>query len=135
MRQLPAAFVLAFALAALGGCARRAPVPDAFPETLGGWHRTAVRDLPAAQPPDPVPARPIEQIRAASYQGQGNIEARVYALPSPAVALDVVQRWVPRADTVFFYRDRFFVVVHWQGAPRPAVRDFLSALEKRFPAG
>ena len=46
-----------------------------------------------------------------------------------------MQRWTPRADTVFFYRDRFFVVVQWQTADKKALQAFMSALEKRFTAG
>jgi hypothetical protein len=119
-------------LAMMAGCTRQATMPDAFPETLAGWHRTAVRDLPAAQPPDALPAVRIESIRAATYDGPGKLEARVYALPSPATALDVVQRWTPRPDTVFFYSDRFFVVVEWQTADKKALHAFLAALQKRF---
>src|SRR5689334_13836786 len=105
---------LAIAVLAMIGCARPTPMPDAFPETLGGAHRTSLGDLPPGQPPDSLPAARIESIRAATYEGSGKVEARIYALPSAAVALDVVQRWTPRPDTVFFYSDRFFVVVHWE---------------------
>jgi hypothetical protein len=123
----------ALAVAALAGCARPTPMPDAFPETLGGWHRTGpVRDL--TQPPDAIPAQNIQAIRAASYDGPGELEARVYALPTPAFALDVVQRWTPRPDTIFFYSNRFFVVVQWQTTDKKSLQAFLSALEKRFPA-
>ena len=134
MMRLQTALVLV--LAALTGCTRQAPMPDAFPETLGPWHRSGpVRDLPAAQPPDVLPVKNVEAIRAATYEGPGKLEARVYALPSSAVALDVVQRWTPRPDTVFFYQDRFFVVVQWQAAPKKDLQAFLGSLEKRFPSG
>ncbi len=89
---------------------------------------------PPARPPDAIPAKGIDQIRTASYEGQGKLEAHLYALSTPAMALDLAQRWTPQADTVFFYRDRFFVVVQWQSAPRLAVRDFVSELQKRFAA-
>jgi len=59
---------------------------------------------------------------------------RVYQLTSPAAALDVVQRWRPAADTVFFYSDRFFVLIQWQTADRKALQEFVGALEKKFPA-
>jgi hypothetical protein len=107
-------------------------VPDAFPETLGGWRRTAVRDAPVAQPPDAIPAARIEQIRIATYEGPGKLEARVYALPSASVALDVAQRWRPAAQTVFFESGRFFIVVQWEKADRAALQAFVTALEKRF---
>jgi len=110
-------------------------MPDAFPENLGAWHRAGpVREIPPDQPPDALPVKSVEAIRAAAYEGPGKLEARVYALPSSAVALDVVQRWSPRPDTVFFYQDRFFVVVQWQAAPRKELQSFLSSLEKRFPS-
>jgi hypothetical protein len=44
----------------------------------------------------------------------------------------VVQRWKPAPDTVFFYKDRFFVLVQWQTADRKALREFVGALEKRL---
>jgi hypothetical protein len=120
------------ALLAAYSCGGNAPLPDVFAENLGGWRRASVRDVPVTQPPDGNIKGRIEQIRAATYEGTGKLEARVYALPSPAVALDVAQRWQPAADTVFFYKDRFFVVVAWQAADRKALQEFLSQLEKRF---
>jgi hypothetical protein len=120
-------------VAALSGCARPTPMPDVFPETLGGWHRVGpVREI--RERPDEIPVRTVEATRAASYEGPGKLDARVYALATPAVALDVVQRWTPRPDIVFFYSDRFFVVVQWQTTEKKALQAFLSALEKRFPA-
>ena len=56
----------------------------------------------------------------------------MYALTSPAVALELAQNWAPRPDTVFFYTDRFFVVVHWRSAGQKALQPFTSALMKRF---
>jgi hypothetical protein len=123
----------ALAVAALAGCARPAPMPDAFPETLGGWHRVGpVREI--RERTDEIPVRTMEATRAASYEGPGKLDARVYALATPAVALDVAQRWTPRPDTVFFYSNRFFVVVQWQTTEKKSLQAFLSALEKRFPA-
>ena len=123
---------LALAFAALSGCARQTPMPDAFSENLAGWHRIAVREIAVSRPPDPIPAANIEAIRAAAYEGPGKLEARVYALPSPAVALDVAQRWTPRPETVFFYADRFFIVVQWQTADKKSLQTFVSELQKRF---
>lgn len=122
----------ALAAAALVGCARPTPMPDVFPETLGGWHRVGpVREK--RERPDEIPVRTVEAPRAASYEGPGKLDARVYALATPAMALDVAQRWTPRPDMVFFYSDRFFVVVQWQTTEKKALQAFLSALEKRFP--
>lgn len=125
--------MLALTMLAMAGCARPTPMPDAFPDDLAAWHRVGpVRDLPPAESPDSLPGARIEQIRAASYAGQGKLDARVYALSSPAVSLDAVQRWTPRPDTVTFHADRFFVVVHWHVTGKRELQAFLSALEKRF---
>jgi len=108
-------------------------MPDLFPEVAeGGWHRTSLRDLPAGEAPDPVPRTSIDRIRTAAYQGPGKLEARVYQLSSSAVGLDLVQRWRPSADTVFFNHGRYFVVVKWQEAERTALRAFLRQLETRL---
>jgi hypothetical protein len=54
----------------------------------------------------------------------------LYELSSPGVGLDLAQRWRPSADTVFFYRDQYFVVVKWQQADRGALQEFVRELEK-----
>jgi hypothetical protein len=108
-------------------------MPDIFTEVAGAWHRTSVGELPPSAAPDPVPPAGIERIRAASYEGPGKLFARVYQLTSPAVALDVVQRWRPAPDTVFFYNGRFFVLIQWQTANRKALQEFVATLEKKFP--
>ena len=131
MTRLQKALAATLTLAALCGCARQAPVPDVFPETLGGWHRVEQHEVPAGQAPDAVHGK-IERILAASYEGPGKLEARVYVLPTPAEALDAAQKWPARADTVYFYRDRFFVVVAWQTAERKSLQPFVSALQGRF---
>jgi hypothetical protein len=131
MTRLPTALAAAFALAMLWGCARQAPIPDVFPETLGGWHRVEQHEIPAGQPPDAVRGK-IERILAATYDGPGKLEARVYVLPTQTEALDAAQNWPAHADTVYFYRDRFFVVVGWQTAERKALQAFVSALQGRF---
>ncbi len=55
-------------------------------------------------------------------------------MSTPAVALDVVQRWHAAPDTIFFYADRFFVVVKWESADRKALQEFVALLEKRLDA-
>ena len=128
------AMILVCALS-LASCRRApAPMPDLFTEVAGAWHRTSVRELPPSLAPDSVPPPAIERIRAASYEGPGKLDARVYQLTSPAVALDVVQRWRPVPGTVFFYSGRFFVLIQWQTADRQALQEFVGALERKFPA-
>ena len=119
-------FLLACALV-LASCRRAsAPMPDLFTEAVGAWQRVSVSEVP--------PPAAIERILAASYQGPGKLDARVYQLASPALALDMAQRWKPAPDTVFFYKGRFFVLIQWETADRQALREFVVALEKKFPA-
>src|ERR1019366_4934013 len=102
---------------ALSACRRApAPMPEIFTEAVGVWHRTSIGELPPALEPDSVPRAAVERIRAASYEGPGKVDAPPYQLPSPTVALDVVQRWKPAPGTVFFYSGRFFILSRWQTA-------------------
>lgn len=118
--------------AALAACGRRAAPMDVFPETIGPWNRVSLRDLPASESPDPVPRTSIERAQAADYTGAGKLQARVYELTTPQAGLDVAQRWHPSADTVFFWAQRYFVVVKWDEADRNALREFTQTLEKRL---
>ena len=117
----------------LSACGRVEPMPDLFPEVVAGvWHRTGLRDLPTSESPDPLPRSSVDRIQTASYEGPGKLEARVYRLTSSAVGLDAAQRWHPSADTVFFNQGRYFVVVKWQEAERPALQAFVRELERRL---
>ena len=114
-------------------CRGGGPPPDLFPPTVARvWSRTALREMPAGDAPDPVSRTLINRLQTASYEGPGKLEARAYELESPGVALDLVQRWRPSADTVFFYRDRYFIVIKWQDADRKALNAFVTELEKRL---
>ena len=108
-------------------------MPEVFDEAIGAWHRTSVGEPPPSAASGVLSPASVERIRAASYEGPGKLDVRVYQLTSPAAALDVVQRWRPAADTVFFYSDRFFVLIQWQTADRKALQEFVGALEKKFP--
>jgi hypothetical protein len=120
-------------LATLYGCGKKSELPAVFPETLsGGWRRTSLREASPSEAPDPVPAQSIKQLQLADYEGAGKIRARMYALGSSAAALDVVQRWRPSADTVFFHDREYVVAVSWQDADRAAVREFVRDVEKRL---
>ena len=117
---------------ALGLCACRSgqPTPDVFRETVGGvWHRIAVRDGSPSETPDPIPRTAVRRLRVAEYEGPGKLEARLYDLQSSGVALDLVQRWRPSADTVFFYEKNYFVVVKWQQAERAALQAFVREIQ------
>jgi hypothetical protein len=119
----------------LGGCGKDAELPpDLFPEMAGVWRRIAVRSVPVSESPDPVPRNEVEQLREATYEGPGKLQARVYQLSSVAVGSLLAQRWRPSADTVFFACGRYFVVVKWQAADRKALQDFLRGLETKLAA-
>lgn len=119
----------------LAACGRKAEFPpDLFPATMdGGWRRTALGDR--ADSPDPVPRSAVEQIRTATYDGPGHVEARVYQLTSASQGLDLAQRWRPSADTVFFNQGIYFVVVKWQSADRKALQEFVRQLELKLTPG
>ncbi len=118
----------------LCACRKSAPPLDVFPDAVAGaWRRTALRDVPVSEAPDPVPRTSVRRLQAAAYEGPGTLEARVYELTSPGVGLDLVQRWRPSADTVFFYRGRYFAVVKWRQAERQPLQAFIRELEARLP--
>ena len=123
---------------AAAACRNRSrPAIVVFPESVdGGWRRVELRAVPVSEAPDPVPRNSIEQIRAASYKGEGDseIQARVYLLNSADVGAALGTRWRPSADTVFFDHDKYFVVVKYQGAKVVAVQEFVADLQKRLGA-
>ncbi len=124
---------LALLALAVSACRKEGPPFEAFPESVAGWRRTEFRHAGASEAPDPVSRTSIQRLQLASYDGPGKLEARAYEVTSPAVALGLMQRWHPSADTVFFYRGRWFVVVKWQEADRAALQSFIRELEKRLP--
>ena|ERR1051326_7126858 len=121
----------------LGASCRVERTPfDPFPDMVAAvWRRTAMRDVPVSEAPDPVPRSSVLRLRTAEYQGPGQLEARAYELTSSAVALDLVQRWRPSSDTVFFNPGRFLVVIKWQQADRKALQDFVREMWRRLSPG
>lgn len=103
----------------------------ALPESVGAWRKTASRDVAPAEAPEPLAKNTVRRAMAATYEGPGTAEVTLYELNSPASALDAVQRWRARPNTVFFYKENLFVVVKWQGADRKAAGEFVRALEKQ----
>jgi len=132
-----AAFVpVWFCVLALGACSRAKAPPDLFPETAASvWRRTALATPATSSAPDPVPKTAINWFETASYEGPGKIEVRIYGLASSAIALDLVQRWRPSADTVFFYSGSTFVVLKWQEADRKPLEAFIRELQARLGKG
>lgn len=128
------AWIAAAALTA--SCGRNsAPLGLLRENAAGGWRRTALREMPVSEAPDPVPRNAVMRLEAAQYEGPGKLEARVYELNSAEVGSTLAQRWRPSADTVFFSRGRYFVVVKWQQAERGALREFVRELEGEIQRG
>lgn len=122
-------------------CGRAPAVPDVFgPMMAGGWRRTALEHPSVSDAPDPVPRSAVDQFQRANYegpsqpgaQGPGKLDARLYVLGAPAEGLELAQRWRPSADTVFFNKGRFFVVVRWEDADRKALQAFMAELQMRL---
>jgi len=121
--------------AMLAACRQSAPAVDVFAPTVAEvWQRTALADTPVSEAPDPVPRTAVRSLRSATYEGPGKLEARAYELDSETVGTTLAQRWQPSADTVFFARGRYFIVVKWQSADRKALQDFVRDLQKRLAA-
>ncbi len=117
------------------GCRDNTAPLGLLPETAaGGWRRTSLRRTPVSDAPDPVPRSAVTRLETADYAGPGKLQARVYELSSAAVGTSLAQRWRPSADTVFFTRGRYFVVIKWQQAEREALRSFVRELEGQIPA-
>jgi hypothetical protein len=118
----------------LASCQKSAPPLDLFPPMVASvWRRTALRDTPVDESPDPVPRTAVKSLRTATYEGPGKLEARAYELDSDAIGATLSQRWQPSADTVFFSRARYFIVVKWQSADRKSLQSFVQALQTRLP--
>lgn len=133
MRHVPWTWLPLALAAACGACRQSPPRADLLPPTVAGvWHRSTLQNVGSGDAPDPVPRTSINHLQVATYDGPGKLEARLYELDSPGVALDLVQRWRPSADTVFFYRDKYFVVLKWQDADRKALEAFVRDLEARL---
>jgi hypothetical protein len=118
---------------ALCACRQSRPLAALLPETIGAWRRTSLSETPVSEAPDPVPRSSVKRLETATYEGPGKLQVRVYELTSPAVGLDLVQRWRPAADRVFVNPGAFFVVVQWERADRKALQAFMQELEKRLP--
>jgi hypothetical protein len=113
----------------MSACGTGQPPPGVFRQTVAGWHLTSLRDAAPSEAPDPIPRTAVRRLMIAEYEGPGKLEARLYDLQSSGVALDLVQRWRPSADTVFFYEKNYFVVVKWQQAERAALQSFVREIQ------
>jgi hypothetical protein len=116
----------------LCACGRQREAPQVLPESVAGWTRRSWREVSVSEAPDPLPRSSVVRMQAAEYGGPGKLEARAYELTGSAVGLELAQRWRPSADTVFFWAQKWFVVIQWEQADRKALHEFTTALEKRL---
>lgn len=125
--------MLLLCAAALAACRARRDAAVLLPETVAkNWRRTALRDVPASEAPEPPARSTVRRVVRAEYAGPGRIEVTLYELSSSAAALDAVQRFRHAPETVFFHRDEYFTLVQWEGTEREAVAQFVRALEKHM---
>jgi hypothetical protein len=116
--------VLALALSSCGRPPRSAG--NLLPASVAGaWQRTSLRDIP---PPKPTITRAFE----ADYQGAGKLTVDLYEAKVSGTAFEMTQHLRSAPDTVFFDKDRYFVVMKWQQADRPALTAFVRAMQKNL---
>jgi len=101
---------------------------DLLPENVDGvWQRQGLRDL---TPPNDTIARAFE----AEYGGPGQLTVDLYEAKSSGTAFEMTQHWRASADSVFFDKGRYFVVVRWKQADRAALTRFVGTLQKQLGA-
>ena len=97
-----------------------------LPGSVGGtWQRKSLRDLP---PPKAGVVRAFE----AGYEGSGKLTVDLYETKASGTAFEMTQHWRASADTVFFDKGRYFVVVKWERADRQALTAFVRGLQKEL---
>ncbi len=121
------------AVLSLVACGAPREMPVLFPSVVAEfWKLKESAALPPSSAPENVRRLGLKRAERATYDGAGTITADVYELTSSAAGLELVQTWRPAADTVFFYKETYFVLVKWERAEKPAVTAFVRALEKRL---
>jgi hypothetical protein len=84
----------------------------------------------------PPPGTPgVRRLINALYDGPGTVMVDIYEMDSPAGGLEMVQKWRPVANTVVFYKGKYFAAVKWEQADREALQEFVRGLEKQLDAG
>ena len=97
-----------------------------LPASVSGvWQRTSLRDIPP-------PKRTILRALEADYQGAGKLTVDLYEAKVSGTAFEMTQHWRSAPNTVFFDKDRYFVVMKWQQADRPALTAFVRAMQKNL---
>jgi hypothetical protein len=109
----------------LSACSQPAPSAESLlPASVGGgWQRKSLREIP---PPRPDIVRAFE----AAYEGAGKLTVDLYEAKVSGTAFEMTQHWRASADTVFFDKGRYFVLVKWEQADRQALTAFVRGLQK-----
>jgi hypothetical protein len=97
-----------------------------LPASVGGiWHRKSLRDI---TPPRPGIVRAFEAV----YEGGGKVTVDLYETKVSGTAFEMTQHWRATADTVFFDKGRYFVLVKWEQADRPALTLFVRGIQQEL---
>lgn len=115
-------------LVACGGASR--PAAPLFPGSVGTWKLRQSSDLPAGAIPESIGRLGVRRSGSGEYEGAGTLRVEIYEMTSSAAALEAEQTWRPVADTVAFHRESYFTVVHWDGAARGSVPEFVREMQK-----
>jgi len=65
-----------------------------------------------------------------TYQGGGEVTVTVYEMGSQASAFELLQKWRADGSSMYFHRDRYFVVVESTALDNTALRAFTKRLER-----
>ncbi len=64
-----------------------------------------------------------------TYQGDGEVTVTIYEFGSQASAFELLQKWRADGSSMYFHRDRYFVVVESSALDRAALDAFTKRLE------
>ena len=118
------------ALALVGSACSQPPrsAETLLPASAGGvWQRKSLRDIP---PPRPTILRALEADYDGAGKPAGKLTTTLYETKVSGTAFEMTQHWKATADTVFFDKGRYFVLVKWAQADRQALTAFVRGLQK-----
>lgn len=95
-----------------------------------GWQLKSMTATPPESAPEIVRQLGFRSSWRAEYGGPGAAHVDLYGLKSEAAGLEMTQRWIPRADTVTLFDRRYFIVIAWDRAQRPALTALITAIQK-----
>jgi hypothetical protein len=113
------------------GCRRPAPPPeDLLPTALrGGWERVEAVALPAEAAPELVRELGLRRAIRAVYRSRAELQVHVYEMTTTAAAFELLQKWRPAENTVYFHYLEYFVVTESDEVDREGLLEFSGFLE------